>query len=75
MTAGKAHRDGFVLGVIHAAWFLHRMHGQDTLAADLLLELGPSTAGLQRIARHEEYAFKRGFWADVHRRRARARVT
>lgn len=65
------HRRGFVLGVVHAAWFLNRMHGEDGLAEELLLELGPSLPRLQRIASSEDYRFKAGFWATLKRRRAR----
>lgn len=65
----EAYRAGFVLGVVHAAWFLHRMHGDDQNAEELLLELGPSIDTLRRLARKEEYCFKRGFWQWLERRR------
>lgn len=70
---GRDRRSGFVLGVLHAAWFLNYMHGEDSFAEELLLELGPSIDALQRLARAEEYQFKAGFWSQLRRRRQRNR--
>ncbi len=67
MSGGTA----FVLGVVHAAWCLHRMHGEDSYAEELLLELGPSIGSLRRLAHREEYVFARGFWSALERRRQR----
>jgi hypothetical protein len=60
---------GFVIGVVMAAWWLHRAHGEDSYAKDLLRETF-GLAGIdeaRRLARRESYDFRRGFWAEVKR--------
>jgi hypothetical protein len=60
--------NGFILGLIYAAWWLNRMHHEDSLAVDLLHECGESPTRLRRIARREQYRFSRGFWSSLQRR-------
>jgi hypothetical protein len=52
----------FYLGVLWAAWWLHHAHGEDMYAELLMRESGPIST-FQRLARREEYHFKRSFWA------------
>jgi hypothetical protein len=66
----RAEQRGFLFGVMWAAWWLHSGHGEDTYAADLLREsMSASTA--RRIARQQDYLFKRGFWQQSAFRRDR----
>ncbi len=58
----------FLLGVLWSAWWLHRSHGEDQLAEWLMNETAPIST-FQRLARAEEYQFKRGFWARMRRSR------
>lgn len=60
----------FVIGLVWAAYWLDRWHGEDRYAGDMLVEaLGQKDLGYaQRVARAEEYRFRRGFWARLKRR-------
>ena len=69
----RANRRGFLLGVLYAAWHLHRGHGEDTYAEELLTQTAPIST-LKRLAHTEDYQFQRGFWASCehHQRQRRA---
>ncbi len=60
----------FLLGVIVSAWHLHVGHGEDTYAEEILLNAA-SAETMRRLARKEDYQFKRGFWAELKRRQKR----
>lgn len=60
----------FMLGVLWAAWVLHSAHGQDSIASELLRGTA-SVDTFRRLARQEDYPFRRCFWADVRRDSAR----
>lgn len=64
----------FLFGVIYAAWFLQHSHGMDSLAEELMRTCGPLDT-LQRLAREEDYRFKRGFWAELKRQQRINRIT
>lgn len=52
-----------------AAWHLQHGHGEDTYAEELIAMAGPLET-LRRLAKAEDYQFKRGFWATLRRRHA-----
>jgi hypothetical protein len=64
---------GFDRGVLFAAWWLHYAHGEDTYAADLLIEAvgRPGLDRMRRMARRDGFRFARGFWSDVKRKASR----
>lgn len=65
----KGERD-FLLGVLWSTWWLHKSHGEDTYAQDILIEsVGRhGLAAIRRLAQREQYQFERGFWPGVQRR-------
>lgn len=52
------------LGVLYAAWWLHKLHGEDSYATELLMEWcgQPGLNRMRALARREQYKFRRGFW-------------
>jgi hypothetical protein len=65
----RAERRSFLLGVMWAAWWLHSGHGEDSYAAWLLRESMPVDTA-RRMARKEQFQFKRGFWQQSELRRS-----
>lgn len=62
--SNRDERRGFCLGVLWAAWWLHYGHGEDSMAADMLVESMPALTA-RRMAREQDYQFKRGFWQQA----------
>lgn len=62
----RTERRGFLLGTLFAAWHMHRGHGEDTYAEELLTQAAPIST-FKRLARAEDYQFRRGFWASCER--------
>ena len=69
----RAERRGFLIGTLFAAWHLHRGHGEDTYAEELLTQAAPIST-FKRLAHAEDYQFQRGFWASCERRIRRSRA-
>lgn len=55
---------GADLGVLYAAWWLSRAHGEDSYATTLLIEWcgRRGLPRMQALAHKEQYTFRRGFW-------------
>lgn len=68
----KADR-AFVIGLIWSAWWLSKMHGEDTYAMDLLRESLTDLEYVRRVAQKEQYHFRRGFWPELMEKRRRQR--
>ena len=62
---------GARLATLFAAWHLYCGHGEDTYAEELLMQFDGDIARWQRLARREDYHFRRGFWAGLRRREER----